>query len=56
LLKAIELLMLQQNIFIGQMSSGYLSETKRHILAPRLRPLHQRAQQMVSLINKNPLQ
>lgn len=55
LLKAIALLMLQQNIFIGQMNSGSLSETERQILAPRLRPLHQKAQQVLSVINKNPL-
>ncbi len=53
LLKAIELLMLQQNIFIAQMNPGSLSETERHILAPRLRPLHQKAQQILSVLNKN---
>lgn len=56
LLKAIELLMLQQNIFIGQMNPGSLSETERRILAPRLTPLYQRAQQVMLHITKNPLQ
>lgn len=55
LLKAIELLILQQNIFIGQMNPGSLSDTEKQILAPRLRPLHQKAQQVLSVINKNPL-
>ncbi len=55
LLKAIELLMLQQNIFIGQMNPSTLSETEKGILCPRLEVLEQRTKQVLSIIHQNPL-
>jgi ParB/RepB/Spo0J family partition protein len=54
-LKSMELLMLQLNIFIGQMHPLRLSETEKRILRPRLGPLEQRTKQVLSLINQNPL-
>lgn len=55
LLKAMELLILQLNIFIGQINTPGLSETEKSILRPRLRQLEEKTKLALSIINQNPL-
>jgi len=55
LLKTIELLAMQEQIFIGQYNdhrTGSLSDTERSVLAPRLKRLSGNSQRIYLLINK----